>query len=39
MEIIADIETRIAELFLAKLKEGQQVIGIEDVEELDCYDG
>ena len=33
-EIIADIETRIAEIFLAKLKEGQQVIGIEDVEEL-----
>lgn len=34
LEIIADIETRIAELFLAKLKEGKQVIGIEDVEEL-----
>lgn len=34
-EIIADIETRIAEIFLAKLKEGgRQVIGIEDVEEL-----
>jgi phage shock protein PspC (stress-responsive transcriptional regulator) len=34
LEIIADIETRIAELFLAKLKEGKQVIGLEDVEEL-----
>ncbi len=34
LEIIADIETRIAEIFLAKLKEGKQVIGIEDVEEL-----
>jgi phage shock protein PspC (stress-responsive transcriptional regulator) len=34
LEIIADIETRIAELFLAKLKEGQQVIGLGDVEEL-----
>jgi phage shock protein PspC (stress-responsive transcriptional regulator) len=34
LEIIADIETRIAELFLAKLKEGQQVIGLVDVEEL-----
>lgn len=33
-EIIADIESRIAELFLAKLKEGKQIIGIEDVEEL-----
>ncbi len=34
-EIIADIETRIAELFLSKLKEdGKQVVGIEDVEEL-----
>jgi phage shock protein PspC (stress-responsive transcriptional regulator) len=34
LEIIADIETRIAEIFLAKLKEGKQVIGLEDVEEL-----
>ena len=34
LEIIADIESRIAELFLAKLKEGKQIIGIEDVEEL-----
>jgi hypothetical protein len=28
LEIIADIETRIAELFLSKLKEGKQVIGL-----------
>ncbi len=35
LEIIADIETRIAEIFLSKLKEGgKQVIAIEDVEEL-----
>ena len=32
LEIIADIETRIAEIFLSKLKEGQQVIALEDVE-------
>jgi phage shock protein PspC (stress-responsive transcriptional regulator) len=35
LEIIADIETRIAEIFLSKLKEGgKQVIALEDVEEL-----
>ncbi len=34
LEIIADIESRIAELFLAKLKEGQQVVVLEDVESL-----
>lgn len=34
LEIIADIETRIAEIFLSKLKEGKQVIAIEDVEAL-----
>jgi len=34
LEIIADIETRIAEIFLSKLKEGKQVIGLEDVEVL-----
>jgi phage shock protein PspC (stress-responsive transcriptional regulator) len=33
-EIIADIENRIAEIFLSKLKEGKQVITIEDVEAL-----
>ena len=33
-EIIADIETRIAEIFLAKLKDGSQVITLEDVEAL-----
>ncbi len=33
-EIIADIENRIAEIFLTKLKEGKQVITIEDVEAL-----
>ncbi len=32
LEIIADIETRIAEIFLSKLKEGKQVIALEDVE-------
>ena len=32
LEIIADIETRIAEIFLSKLKEGNQVIVLEDVE-------
>lgn len=34
LEIIADIETRIAEIFLSKLKEGNQVIALEDVEAL-----
>lgn len=34
LEIIADIETRIAEIFLSKLKEGNQVIGLDDVESL-----
>lgn len=34
LEIIADIETRIAEIFLSKLKEGKQVIALEDVEAL-----
>ena len=34
LEIIADIETRIAEIFLSKLKDGKQVIAIEDVEAL-----
>ncbi len=33
-EIIADIENRIAEIFLGKLKEGKQVITDEDVEAL-----
>jgi phage shock protein PspC (stress-responsive transcriptional regulator) len=33
-EIIADIENRIAEIFLSKLKEDRQVITLEDVEEL-----
>ncbi|NJN24695.1 MAG: PspC domain-containing protein [Cyclobacteriaceae bacterium] len=33
-EIIADIETRIAEIFLSKLKEGKQVIALEDVDSL-----
>lgn len=33
-EIIADIENRIAEIFLGKLKDGKQVITIEDVEAL-----
>lgn len=34
LEIIADIETRIAEIFLSKLKEGNQVISLDDVESL-----
>ena len=34
LEIIADIETRIAEIFLSKLKDGKQVIAAEDVEAL-----
>ena len=33
-EIIADIENRIAEIFLGKLKDGKQVITFEDVEAL-----
>jgi phage shock protein PspC (stress-responsive transcriptional regulator) len=33
-EIINDIENRIAEIFLAKLKDDKQVIGLEDVNAL-----
>ena len=33
-EIIADIESRIAEIFLSKLNEGKQIITIEDVASL-----
>ena len=33
-EIIADIENRIAEIFLAKLNEGKQVITADDVQQL-----
>ena len=33
-EIIADIESRIAEIFLSKLKESKQVIANKDVENL-----
>lgn len=33
-EIIADIESRIAEIFLSKLNEGKQVITFDDVESL-----
>ncbi|MFA0963014.1 PspC domain-containing protein [Roseivirga sp. BDSF3-8] len=33
-EIIADIESRIAEIFLSRLREGKQVITSEDVEQL-----
>lgn len=33
-EIIADIESRIAEIFLSKLANGRQTVNIEDVEEL-----
>jgi phage shock protein PspC (stress-responsive transcriptional regulator) len=33
-EIIADIESRIAEIFLSKLNEGKQVINIDDVTSL-----
>ncbi len=33
-EIIADIENRIAEIFLAKLGQNKQVITVEDVQEL-----
>ncbi|MEP2774245.1 MAG: PspC domain-containing protein [Fulvivirga sp.] len=34
LEIIADIESRIAEIFLAKLNENKQVINKEDVDDL-----
>ncbi|MDX1628494.1 MAG: PspC domain-containing protein [Fulvivirga sp.] len=34
MEIIADIENRIAEIFLAKLNENKQIINQEDVDDL-----
>jgi phage shock protein PspC (stress-responsive transcriptional regulator) len=33
-EIVSDIESRIAEIFLSKLKDGRQVILLEDVESL-----
>jgi phage shock protein PspC (stress-responsive transcriptional regulator) len=33
-EIIADIENRIAEIFLARLGENKQVITVEDIEDL-----
>src|SRR5882672_256833 len=33
-EIVADIENRIAEIFLSKLNEGKQVITAEDVSQL-----
>src|SRR6185369_4878202 len=33
-EILSDIESRIAEIFLAKLNEGKQVITAEDVQHL-----
>ncbi|HEX7015366.1 MAG TPA: hypothetical protein VF191_07610, partial [Cyclobacteriaceae bacterium] len=33
-EILADIESRIAELFLSKLNEGKQVITADDVNAL-----
>lgn len=33
-EIVSDIESRIAEIFLARLKEGRQVINLEDVDSL-----
>lgn len=33
-EIIADIEGRIAEIFLSKLNEGKQIITLEDIEAL-----
>jgi hypothetical protein len=38
-EILADIESRIAELFLSKLSEGKQVITAEDVETLQATMG
>ncbi|PIB34548.1 hypothetical protein BFP72_03545 [Reichenbachiella sp. 5M10] len=34
LEIISDIESRIAEIFLTKLSDGKQVITLEDVEAL-----
>lgn len=34
VEIVSDIESRIAEIFLARLKEGRQAINLEDVESL-----
>ncbi|MFT4834613.1 MAG: phage shock protein PspC (stress-responsive transcriptional regulator) [Marinoscillum sp.] len=33
-EIISDIESRIAEIFLTKLADGRQTVNIEDVDEL-----
>ncbi len=33
-EILADIESRIAELFLGKLNDGKQIITVEDVQSL-----
>lgn len=33
-EVISDIESRIAEIFLSKLNDGKQVISLEDVEDL-----
>jgi len=33
-EILADIESRIAEIFLSRLNEGKQVITAEDVQSL-----
>lgn len=33
-EVIADIENRIAEIFLYKLKDGVQIINMEDMETL-----
>lgn len=32
--IMADIENRIAEIFLNKLKDGLQIVTVEDVEDL-----
>lgn len=34
VEIVSDIESRIAEIFLARLKEGRQAITLDDVESL-----
>ena len=33
-EILADIESRVAELFLGKLNDGKQIITLEDVQSL-----
>lgn len=33
-EIVTDIESRIAEIFLSKLKDGKQVVTLEDVDSL-----